>query len=110
MVLTGEKKRECARKYRENNKELIKEKKKEWRQTPEGVKSGTITNWKRRGLICEDYDSLYCHYLNATECDNCGVEFGEFRDGSSSYKTMDHSHETGVFRNFLCNKCNLLRR
>lgn len=95
--------------YSKNNKEHIKEKMKEWRQTPEGKKSNTISNWKRLGLICEDYDSLYCHYSNATECDNCNITFGEKGDGSRSFKCMDHNHETGEFRNFLCCNCNVIR-
>ncbi len=102
--------------YNLKNKEKIKEYNKEWyeknkdyHQTPEGKKKCTILNWKKRGLICPDYDSIYCHYLNATECDNCDVTFGEFGDGSGTFKCMDHNHETGEFRNFLCKNCNVRR-
>jgi len=96
-------------KYIEANKEKIKNKRKEYHQTASCKKSNTISKWKRRGLICEDYDSLYCHYLNANECDNCNITFGEKGDGSRSYKCMDHNHETGEFRNFLCCNCNVIR-
>lgn len=100
-----EKIQQYTKTYREKNKEHIKE----YSKTPKGTKSKVISLWKRRGLICEDYDSLYCHYSLATECDNCNITFGEKGDGSGTHKCMDHSHTTGKFRNFLCNKCNLLR-
>jgi len=104
-----EKNKEKRKEYLENNKEKIAIKHKEYRQTPNGKKSRIIAVWKQIGLICEDYDSLYCHYSLATECENCGVDFGERGDGSNTFKCMDHSHTTGEFRNFLCHKCNLLR-
>ena len=124
MVFTEEERRErksiSAKKYYQNNKEKVlkkvseysknnKEKKRIYDSTPERKKLNTIKNWKRRGLICEDYDSLYCHYLTATECDNCNITFGEKGDGSRSFKCMDHSHQTGEFRNFLCCNCNVIR-
>jgi len=95
--------------YRENHKEKIAVYHKEYAQRPDGKKCKTSSSWKYKGLICEDVDSLYCHYLNATKCDDCGIEFGKIGDGSGTYKCMDHSHETGNFRNFLCQKCNIKR-
>ena len=124
-----EKAREYDKQYREKNKERISEKKREYyeenkqrmnekrneykkklkEENPEKFyKQKRIDNWKKRGLICEDYDSLYCHYLNATHCENCEIEFGDnsqLADG----KCMDHDHETGLFRNFLCRSCNTKR-
>ena len=120
MVLSAEEKRErhnaSDKIYRAKNKEKIKkcreankEYMKEYRQTPNCKKSNTIYKWKLRGLICEDYDSLYCHYLNAENCDSCNVTYGEFGDGSQTFKCMDHNHQDGKFRNFLCCRCNILR-
>ena len=114
------------KKYREKNKERIANEKKKyyqehkeriaiqqkiWREeNPEKVhERETKYNWKRKGLICEDVDSLYCHYMNAKNCDECGIEFGKIGDGSGTFKCMDHNHKTGLFRNFLCNRCNLKR-
>lgn len=140
MVLTDEEKKERKRiyyqenkekilnqrkLYRENNIEKIKEKDKQryqdniekilkqnklYRKTPEGIKSLTISRWKLAGLIYEDYESLYGHYLNANNCDECGIKFGKYGGGvGGDWKCMDHCHETGAFRNFLCCKCNLSR-
>jgi len=83
-------------KYREENPEKTHE-------------TETKYNWKRKGLHCEDIDSLYCHYTNAKNCDECDIEFGEKGDGTGTFKCMDHSHITGKFRNFLCNSCNRRR-
>ena len=101
---------EYNKKYFEKNKEYFTEYNKKYSKTPQGIKSVTISSWKHRGLIYEDYDSLYGHYLNATNCDECGVRFGKFGGGVGDWKCMDHCHETGAFRNFLCNDCNVRRR
>ena len=101
---------EKSKKYYENNTEKIKKKRKIYTKTPKGIKSGIISNWKQAGLIYEDYDSLYGHYLNANNCDECGIKFGKYGGGISDWKCMDHCHKTGAFRNFLCNTCNLRRR
>ena len=66
----------------------------------------TIKNWLRRGLKIDDVDALYDQYLQVSNCDHCGVLFGERGNGSGTFKTMDHCHLTGKFRNYLCNYCN----
>jgi len=107
-----EKRKEQRKEYYEQNKEKIKEYKKEYLkeyfQTDQGKKAHKISKWKQSGLICEDYDKLYEHYINTNECDNCGIELVEGNYGSNK-KCMDHSHRTGLFRNILCNKCNIMR-
>ena len=90
--------------YYEQNKEKVKK----YYQTDQGKKSQIINNWKRNGLICEDYDKLYEHYLNTNECDNCGIELVRGKRVSNS-KCMDHNHKTGLFRNILCHSCNTIR-
>jgi len=100
---------EKGKKYREKNKDKIADKMKEYDQTPAGKKTKAISNWKRIGLICEDYDSLYCHYLNSENCEECNVRFGEKGDGTGTFRCMDHDHDTGLFRNFLCHQCNVKR-
>ena len=97
--------KEESKKYYEKHKEEIKK----YNKTPKGKKSNTITNWKYRGLICEDYDSLYCHYINSENCEECNVIFGVKGDGTGTFKCMDHDHQTGQFRAFLCSKCNVAR-
>jgi hypothetical protein len=125
-----EQNREYMIEYREKNRERIKEQKKEYREankdkikayyhankekineykkTPNGKKTNTISHWIGRGLICDDIDGLYDSYLDAKNCDLCKVEFGS--KGIGSRRCMDHDHETGLFRNFLCSTCNLQRK
>ena len=100
-----EKQKKYTKEYYQNNTEKIKE----YRETPNSKKSKKISEWKTRGLVCEDYDSLYCHYLTANECDNCNIMFGEIGDGTRTFKCMDHDHQHGYFRNFLCCSCNIRR-
>jgi len=68
---------------------------------PKRHKYFTILNWKNRGLIYDDLDSLYDEYIYLKNCDLCGIEFK-----SSNDRQMEHSHETGEFRNFVCQSCN----
>ena len=111
MPMTKEERAAYMKKYRQANKERIANQKKKYREeNPEKVhETETKHNWIRKALICEDIDSLYCHYIDAKNCDECGVEFGEWGDGTGRYKCMDHSHITGKFRNFLCHNCNTRR-
>jgi len=61
----------------------------------------TIYDWKRRGLICDDYNTLYETYVKTTECQHCQTEFTE-----KNWRCMDHDHATGLFRKIVCNRCN----
>ena len=109
--------------YYENNREEILEKSKiflqsdkgkkkriEWRTSPSGMKSNRISNWKQRGVKCDDFDALYEKYLNTKNCENCDVELCDDVKINGNSKCLDHDHETGVFRNVLCNYCNVKRR
>ena len=96
--------------YREENKEKIAKLIYARAQTPEGRKSRRISLWKFTGVICEDFDALYEHYINTSFCDNCEVALTEDKVTTATTRCLDHSHETGLFRNVLCNACNLLRR
>jgi len=66
-------------------------------------KSRTIYNWKRSGLKENEETILeiYVGYIRASNCELCGNAFI-----SSTDRRMDHSHETGKFRNIVCTKCN----
>jgi len=105
MVLSAEEKRirksERNKKWREKNKEKIKEYDKKYKKSPQGKKSNIILEWKRRGLVHEDYDALYETYLQTNECNVCKKVFK-----TSFERCMDHDHTTGLFRQILCRNCN----
>lgn len=104
-----EKRKEQRKEHYQNNKEKIIEQNKIYNQTPNGKKSIIIKSWKHRGIKSDNYDTLYDNYLKSTNCEECGIPFGKRGDGSGLFKCCDHDHETGEFRNFLCNTCNLKR-
>jgi hypothetical protein len=61
----------------------------------------TIYNWRRSGLIYDDYDDLYEVYINTIECQHCQIEFTK-----NNKRCLDHDHTTGLFRKIVCNRCN----
>ena len=101
-----EKRAEYMKKYREKNREKLIQYDKNYRLTEIGLKRERIKNWKTSGIISEDYDKLYEYYLSVNECENCGIELNQ---DDPTRKCLDHDHSTGLFRNILCNYCNLLR-
>ena len=72
-------------------------------------KACLISNWKKIGIIVDDYDEPFERYKETKECDNCGVDlFGLGRER----KCCDHDHDITDkpnFRNILCCYCNLMR-
>lgn len=112
MVQTKEEKAASKKKWYQANKEkkaayyqVNKEKIAVYRQTPARIKSYTIFNWKSSGLLDSDgdnYEKLYNHYLATDLCDVCRYVFD-----NSNWRCLDHNHETRLFRQVLCHKCNL---
>ena len=105
-----EKNREKKLLYDKEYYEKNREKKKEYYQTPEAIKSRRISDWKRQGIIVEDWEGLYYRYLNTAWCDACKVKLTYDRYNTSTTKMLDHCHITGQFRNILCHCCNSKRR
>ena len=68
-----------------------------YNQSPKGIKSRRIKDWKLRGLIHTDWDNLYELYLKTDKCNKCKCEFI-----GTNKKCLDHDHTTGLFRNILC--------
>ena len=89
------------KKYYENNKEKETIRRKEYRQTPSGIKSNIIGGWKRLGIIDEDLDAVYDYYIKQTNCWICLKEYKNCFD-----RCLDHDHTTGEIRYICCQKCN----
>ena len=80
-----------------------------YRLTEQGKKSYRITDWKRRGVISDDYNELHDEWLRQTHCELCNVRLTTGKS-CSTRKCLDHNHKTGKFRNILCNYCNITRK
>ena len=119
MVKTKEERSQYMKEYREKNKknnkkymkdyyQKNKQKHKEYNQIPKRKMNIKITRWKRIGLKCDskdDYELIYFTWLNNERCEECNIEYTK-----ENKKCMDHCHDTGLFRNILCNSCNTKRR
>jgi len=103
VLKTEEEKAETKRIFQEKVKQRREDNK------PNIVKSNRIKKWKSRGVKCDDWDILYDKYINTTNCEQCDVELVEGNYGSNK-KCLDHNHDTGEFRNVLCNLCNCRRK
>ena len=95
--------------YFQTNKEEIKKQKKLYRETEQGKKNYMLRNWFRIGLK-GNYEKIYEYYLKTEHCQECECVFGKKGDGTGTFKCMDHHHATGLFRNVLCNACNVKRK
>ena len=98
--------------YYKNNKDKMKQHRATYRNTPAGIKAGLINMWRHRGLIETDqytFDELYEAYLCCSECEECGVTL-TIGKRCKTTKCLDHDHTTGIFRNILCQSCNVKRR
>jgi hypothetical protein len=79
-----------------------------YRQSEAGKKSARISCWKQVGVKSDDYDMIYDEWKNTTHCEECSIELIEGNKGENR-KVLDHDHKTGLFRNILCHRCNVIR-
>jgi hypothetical protein len=121
LVEQNKKNKERCKEYYYKNRETQLQKKAELRETEEhkkrmekyrqseaGKKSARISCWKQLGVITNDYDALYTKWKDTTHCEECNIELIEGNEGKHK-KTLDHDHNTGQFRNIICNRCNTNR-
>tara|TARA_R110001606_G_scaffold89341_1_gene200771 strand:+ start:159 stop:515 length:357 start_codon:yes stop_codon:yes gene_type:complete len=99
--------------YRIDNIEKIKqyqldnvEKKKQYNQSDNGKKINKICDWRRSGIITDDYQFLYEWYNSIDNCLNCGIELIN-GPGVSNHKHLDHDHLTGEPCIVVCGYCNI---
>ena len=106
--------KEENRGYYEEHKEEIAEYKKGYYQTPEGIKSKTLANWRTRGITFgEMTDSFFYDviYLPATQCQSCNKIFN--KTTKNDEKQADHKHEPlnpCNIRGVICFACNIKDR
>ena len=92
--------KEKIKEYTEANKEKRAELLKIYNQTPAGKKLRMMSKWRSRGVI-NVTEKMYNDYIATTHCECCLKEFSSSRD-----RCLDHNHETGEYRQILCQSCN----
>ena len=99
----AEKVKQRGKQYYIDNAENTKQRGKQYRidNYAKYKKTNTISCWKKRGMI-GDLSFIYDYaYNTAYECWCCKKAFKSTRD-----RHCDHNHDTGAFRQILCNACN----
>ena len=92
------------------SKEEISANQRTYQQTPEGRKKGRISNWKRQGIIVDDYDALYERFMSTTHCEKCSVLLTSGVPRTRTTKCIDHDHDITDrenVRGILCHACNV---
>jgi hypothetical protein len=97
-------KEEYANRYEENREAKTKSSK-EYHKSANGRKKHQISYWKRRGLIHDDFETLYDEYLNKKKCDKCDEEFGERGDGTGTYRCIAQKYGSKEVDGVCCYKC-----
>ena len=86
-----------SKKYHLENPEKKKESDKKYRLSGKKI----IIDWKRVGLIVDDYELIFDRWEKSTHCEMCKRKY------TIKYKKcMEHNHITGEFRSIACSPCN----
>lgn len=100
-----EKRIAAQRKFREENLEAVRERRRNWdKENPEKVREGTLK--RNYGLTLEQYREML--HEQAGVCAICGQPETCTYKGKVRDLCVDHDHETGRVRQLLCAVCNLL--
>jgi hypothetical protein len=70
-------------------------------------KNERIYSWKKKGIIANDWNTIYDRYVNTDKCDFCE----KFIDGIT--KHLEHNHyitNDENIRGIVCPKCNTIKR
>lgn len=85
--------------YYKENKDKLKQRNKEWRNSEAGKKAKQKEKAKRFGLSLENYEQMLLEQNNV--CKVC-----EEPETENKSLAIDHDHKTGQVRGLLCGKCN----
>ena len=99
-----EKNKLIAKRYREKNKEKLKERFKLYKlNNPEKIKLAYRKNAlkKRYKLTIEEYNEMY--HKQESKCAICEIHESKL----TKKLNIDHNHKTGKSRELLCQKCNV---
>ena len=59
--------------------------------------------WNDRGVIFDNFDTMYLRYINCINCEWCNTKLNKSH-------ILEHNHFSGEIRGIVCNSCNQLQR
>jgi len=89
-----------AKVYYERNRDAVKAKQKEWRESANGSRHRFSRTLKKHGITAHDFALMW-----VSQSGNCAGCFKPLDDGQNTH--IDHCHSTGFVRGLLCSACNL---
>ena len=101
--------KEIQRRYRERNREKIRERQREYTHTENGKKTRRINQWKRLGIIADNWGEVHAWYMETDTCDICDCVFATGTQNTYSTKCLDHDHsikDDYNIRGVICQSCN----
>jgi hypothetical protein len=91
--------------YRDNNREKLNARQRDYNKTPAGLRAITINGWIQNGIIDPDLSAVYDYYINQTNCMICDKVYLKTSD-----RNLDHDHTINGgdnIRYICCMRCNV---
>lgn len=102
--------KEAAKAWQRNNVERNADNKRTWRKQNPERNATNIARWRKQNAVyVTTYRSIYHHKVTEQLAGRPRPKYCEVcRETSNKALCFDHDHKTGLFRGWLCHRCNFV--